>query len=87
MNMRTYQSINRMYFRTDAVVPSTWVIRAKSKKGSGASTYEAKNVVAVAGSRIILTYDKWAGAQGAPSLWLDEGADGSLDVRIPFRKV
>jgi len=87
MSMRTYQPINRMYFRTDAVVPSTWVIRAKSKKGSGASTYEAKNVVAVAGSRIILTYDKWAGAQGAPSLWLDEGADGSLDVRIPFRKV
>lgn len=37
--------------------------------------------------RLILTYDKWAGDKGVPSLWLDEESDGSLDAKIPMRKV
>ena len=87
MNMRTYQSANRMYFRTSSVLPSTWNIRATSKMGTGRSTYAASNIKAVPGGHLILTYDHWHGSVGAPSLWLDNDMNGALGVRIPMHKV
>ena len=87
MNMRTYTSFKRMYFRTLAVLPAQWSIRATSSVGKVSTTYESTEIWSVPGSRLILTYDKWAGRKGAPSLWLDKSADGSLDVKIPMHKV
>ena len=57
-----------------------------SETSHGKSTYVANGVKVAPGSQLTVTYDGWAGSTGKPILWLDKGANGSLDTRIPLHR-
>lgn len=86
MDFRSYQSRNRVVFSENDAFASTWTVRVRSRTGSGSSSYIASGVRVRPGSQLAVTYRGWAGRVGKPTLWLDTGSNGTLDVRIPMRR-
>lgn len=62
-------------------------VAAELQVGKASQAYGARNVSYPAGSQLVLVYKSWANPNQAPQLWLDRGADGTLDKRIPMKKV
>ena len=86
MDFRSYQSRNRVVFSENDAFASMWTVRVRSRTGSGSSSYIASGVRVRPGSQLAVTYRGWAGRVGKPTLWLDTGSNGTLDVRIPMRR-
>ena len=87
MDFRSYQSRNRVVFRENDAFASTWSIRVASRTVRGSSGYVATHVKVGPGAQLAVTYAGWAGSVGRPVLWLDKGSNGTLDIRIPLRKL
>lgn len=87
MEFRSYQRRNRIVFAENDNLPSVWSVRVTSRMSASRSTFIATGVQVAAGSQLAVTYSGWAGSAGRPSLWLDRGSNGTLDIRIPMRRV
>lgn len=62
-------------------------VTAELQMGSATQTYRATRVAYPAGGQLLLVYKSWKNPKHGPQLWLDRGADGKLDKRIPMKKV
>lgn len=62
-------------------------VAAELRVGNSAVVYTSRVTAYPAGGELVVVYGSWRQPGQAPQLWLDRDGDGTLDKRIPMRKV
>lgn len=66
---------------------SIWDMHVSRHDRHDDNAFRLDDIAVGQGDRLVLDYSRWTSTRTEPSLWLDKGSDGTLDVRLPLRAV
>ena len=87
IELEVNRGLKEVILETGSFANSTVRLNLRSSSSQGQATYQVSDVSVPAGARILVRYSGWRGDSGRPRVWIDLGSDGSLDERVPIRKV
>lgn len=87
IELEVNRGLKEVMLETGSFANSTVRLNLRSSSSQGQATFQVSDVSVPAGARIVVRYLGWRGDSGRPRVWIDLGSDGSLDERVPIRKV
>ena len=86
VNLRSYLTPATTVIAAAGVPRTQWTMQTSSTNVRGRSSFHTAGLKVSAGDQLVMVYRGWSGSRGTPHLWVDRGADGTLNTQVPLTR-
>lgn len=86
-NMRVDNKRRQVIYSETHGHAAIWDVHATRDSHRDRGSFHAHDIAVGEGDQLVLSYASWTNTSNRPTLWLDKGSDGTLDVQVPMTQM